>query len=411
MKNAILRGAPRPIVASVLVAGMLLGAAGRAPAGPLNPLDFASLGAFPTAPGAYTINTSGTPTLTEPNGTIITGVVSNGVAVFDFDSIDVPSGQVISGTGSLPAALLSRNGITVSGEIDFSAYYYRNPYVPGPGGGGGPGGIGNGGAGGSAFFREPYFYYSLYGGGGGGGFGGTGGAGGSVMSPPGTGIPPLLAAGGAGGGTYGNLWSQLQGGGNGGGTAGTTVDGFGGPGGGGGGAIELGAIGNVSISGSILANGADLSQGPVGPGGGSGGGIFLHGEGVTLTGLLSADGGSASPGGTFYPGPDAAVTVAGGGGGGGGQVLIAYGNGGFTDTYGTIDVSGGAAAAPARFSPFSPFPSRQAGSCSVPAVSSSWATVIGAMAGRQLPESADPSLTTAGCRVLFHPCSGFPTAV
>ena len=59
---------------------------------PLDPLDFLSLGAFPTAPGIYTLDTRGTtPTLSGPGGTF-TGVVSNGIAVFDFDSIVLGSG-------------------------------------------------------------------------------------------------------------------------------------------------------------------------------------------------------------------------------------------------------------------------------------------------------------------------------
>ena len=104
------------VTRSVAVLAVLVGGAGRAGAGPLNPLDFASLGAFPTAQGYYTFNTSGTPTLTEPGGTNLTGVVSNGIAVFDFDSINIsgpssgvgPPSQVFTATGSLPLALLSR---------------------------------------------------------------------------------------------------------------------------------------------------------------------------------------------------------------------------------------------------------------------------------------------------------------
>ena len=107
----------------VLLALLVLGSTGWASAGPLNPLDFASLGAFPTAMGTYTINTSGTPTLTEPDGTTLTGVISNGIAVFDFDSINVlgpiPS-RIFTATGSLPLALLSRTDATIAGLIDVS---------------------------------------------------------------------------------------------------------------------------------------------------------------------------------------------------------------------------------------------------------------------------------------------------
>ncbi|MGE5757003.1 MAG: hypothetical protein ACM35G_15035 [Planctomycetaceae bacterium] len=98
--------------------GLLFGAAGRAGAGPLDPNAFTSLGAFPGATGTYTVDTSGTPTLSGPGGTF-TGAVSNGVAVFDFDAINVVSGQTINGTGPMPAALLSHDAITVSGMINF----------------------------------------------------------------------------------------------------------------------------------------------------------------------------------------------------------------------------------------------------------------------------------------------------
>jgi len=344
MGVALLRVVSRSVVVAVLAVGLWLGAVGRVRADPLNPLDFPSLGAFPTAPGGYTIDTGGTPTLTGPGGTF-TGVVSHGVAVFDFNAINVVTGQVINGTGPLPAALLSRDGITISGGINFSGGNAPSPGgSPGPGGftsGGGPGG---GGAGGAAFVppSPSSGTVDLFGGGGGGGFGGTGGAGGSVgpLPPP---LPPAFASGGPGGGTYGNLLVQLQGGGGGGtsGAGGSFGPGFGGPGGGGGGAIELGAIDKVSISGSILADG--LGGIPVaGIGGGSGGGIFLHGEGVTLTGLLSARGGGGGPGGGFFPGASAAVDVGAGGGGGGGRVTILSGPGGFAESGATIDVTGGA---------------------------------------------------------------------
>ena len=118
MSITIMRLASWPAAILVLAIGLLLGAGGRAQAaGPLNPLDFASLGAFPTATGGYTIDTSGTPTLTEPNGTILTGVVSNGIAVFDFDLINVVGHSSFTVTGSLPLAFLSRTDATIAGQI------------------------------------------------------------------------------------------------------------------------------------------------------------------------------------------------------------------------------------------------------------------------------------------------------
>jgi hypothetical protein len=92
-------------------------------AGPLNPLDFPlSAGAFPTAAGGYTFDTSNL-TLTGPGITIpIQGSLSTtGVAVFDFNAITVGGDQTFVGTGSSPLALLSRGGVTVNGTIDVSA--------------------------------------------------------------------------------------------------------------------------------------------------------------------------------------------------------------------------------------------------------------------------------------------------
>ena len=59
---------------------------------PLDPLQFASLGAFPSTPDGYTFDTSGTPTLVGPSGTVATGVVFDNIAVFDFDSINTVNG-------------------------------------------------------------------------------------------------------------------------------------------------------------------------------------------------------------------------------------------------------------------------------------------------------------------------------
>jgi hypothetical protein len=56
----------------------------------LDPAQFASLGTFaPTQAGTYTV--TGT-TLTEPNGTTITGVVFHGIDVFTFNTISLANG-------------------------------------------------------------------------------------------------------------------------------------------------------------------------------------------------------------------------------------------------------------------------------------------------------------------------------
>jgi len=259
---------------------------------PLNPLDFLSLGAFPTAPGMYTIDTRGTtPTLSGPGGTF-SGVVSGGVAVFDFDSITIGNGQTLVNTAftvpaasPLPVALLSRSDATINGSVDVSALLYFG----GPGGGNGSPGSGGPGAGGpgGSFYDPGPPNIEYVGGGGGGGFGGSGGAGGSISLNGVPGNPG--ASGGAGGGTYGDLVQQLQGGSAGGSTSG----GFGG-GGGGGGAIEIGAVDTLTIGGIISADGGSFGSphtDGTGSGGGSGG-ILLHANSVTLSGTLSATGGS-----------------------------------------------------------------------------------------------------------------------
>lgn len=305
-----------------LTLGLLLAPAGRVQAGPLNPLDFASLGAFPTASGSYIFDTSGTPTLIGPGGNVIeTGVVSNGIAVFDFDSISVTgSQQFLGGNGALPLALLSRSdaSIATGGLIDVSGTVSTSG-PPAAMGGPGSVGIGDGLAGGSNT--------GSYGGGGGGGFGGPGGAGSAQGTAP----------GGAGGTAYGNPGVQLQGGSSGGNSGGVDSHPYG-LGGGGGGAIELGAVGAITIAGNIYANASPSSTLGNGGGGGSGGAIFLHAQSVDLSGWLLAMGGEG--GSAFSEGGPGGFQVGAGGGGGGGRVTI-LGQFTMTGSNPMIDVSGG----------------------------------------------------------------------
>jgi hypothetical protein len=272
---------------SVAVLAVLVGAAGRAGAGPLNPLDFASLGAFPTTGGTYYFDTDGpNPTLGVVGGPSVTGVVSGGIAVFDFNAITVGAAQTFIGIGSMPVAFLSRGDATIDGTMNVSATANQTYSVPGPGGFGSASGPGAGSPGSSLIYINSF---SDPGGGGFGGRGGNGGAGYSVGMPPVYYLSP--SGGGQGGGSYGNLAASLQGGSGGGNYY---LRGYTGYGGSGGGAIEIGAIGRISVGGSILANGSSGNGG-----GGSGGGIFLHGASVTLSssGVLSAQGGNGYGGG------------------------------------------------------------------------------------------------------------------
>ncbi len=277
----------------------LTGPAGAKP--PLCVTDFDSLGAFPSTPGTYMVNTSGTPTLQTPDGTVITGVVAEKIAVFTFDGILIGNGMTLTASGDRPLALLSYSDVTLAGigsiNVSGTAGSGGNPGHGGPGGGDGDSGRGAGGSGSGGS------------GGSGGGFGGAGG-------------------GTSGGRAYGNLLRSLKGG-SGGGRSSLG-------GGGGGGAIEIVALGDISVGGAgILAmggsGGSNTARGSSGGGGGgSGGGILLKGDSIEINSILAAQGGRG--GSTRNGGP--------GSGGGGGRVLILYGAGGVGGT-GTIDISGG----------------------------------------------------------------------
>jgi hypothetical protein len=301
--KAVLRLLFVPVM--TIIPGLL--APSSAPAGLINPDSFTSLGAFPTLAGTYTVNTSGTPTITAPDGSKIIGVdytdsPGHVVAVFDFSSISLQSSQTLNASGnaigSAPLVLLSQGDATIAGTIDASG----SPYGAGAGGGG----YGTSGAGQSG---------NLPSAGSGGGFGTAG-----QPNQPGTvsgyfgnffGSGPIPAV--PGGSTYGDLSVSLVGGSP------------GGNGGAPGGAVELGAVGNLSVlaGGQILANGNPT---PVQlEGGGSGGGIFLHASNVYIdpASVIMADGGIGGSGATFYGGNLLEIGGA-GGSGGGGRILIEY---------------------------------------------------------------------------------------
>ena len=145
------------------------------PGSMLNPLDYASLGAFPTGQGTYQFNTSGVPTLTGP-GVRIEGIVVDLVAVFVFDDIRIPPEMVVNSVGSRPLALLSRRSVMVEGPVTVWA--------------------------GESFRGVGDDSFSSPGGGGGGGFGGAGGSGWDYDGG-------LSAYGGT---PYGDILMELQGG-------------------------------------------------------------------------------------------------------------------------------------------------------------------------------------------------------
>lgn len=307
----------------------------------LDPTTFPPLGVSPfTQDGIYTIDASmnsPNPTLNGPGFTTpIQGVFhspSSGsvaddeIAVFTFDSIDIPAGVTVKGTqnaDSRPIALLSQGSVTLHGLVDVSGATgsdrNRSTNVGGAGGAAGPGGGGGGGGGeGDSEDGIPV------------GVGGSGGAGfvsGSAGADPGANAGGDGGGGffgGAGGTAYGDLSVRLQGG-SGGGGGGTTISGAGG--GGGGGAVEIGSVAALTLAGSVHANGGaggnDFRDG----GGGAGGGILVHGSAVTLgcSAGLRAAGGSGD-------------TI--GGGGGGGRVHIVADGTITGDPTASVNVSGG----------------------------------------------------------------------
>jgi hypothetical protein len=247
------------------------------------------------------------------------------VLVFTFSGFSLNPGVSITFTNyvdNLGVAFLSQGDMTISGVISASGE---------SGGGAGEGGWGTGGQSG-----------------GGGGYGGSGGFG--LPSPD---NPP-------GGGTYSPDVTSGLACGSSGGTGGSCpiVDAPGGPGGSGGGAVQLAALGSLSVTGSILVNGSDgedTAPGGSAPsvyttaewgsgGGGSGGCILLQAGNVTINSgaTLSANGASGGQSGAYRIGTPT-YPIEGfeneGGGGGGGRVVVAYLESGINN--GTITVSAG----------------------------------------------------------------------
>ncbi|HEV3166539.1 MAG TPA: hypothetical protein VGZ22_21115, partial [Isosphaeraceae bacterium] len=269
------------IEVGLVVAIVVVAWGGCVEAEPLNPDAFASLAAFPTAPGSYEFGTDPNNPIFVGPGVSLSGVIYHGLAVFDFDSVTIGNGMIVKSWGTaLPLVVLSRSDFTITGtgQFDVSGFGTGTIYSSLPGVGGGHGGIQlisspNGlGAGWGPGGGQPGMTHAfIFGAGGGGGFGGHGGTGGD-------GGPPF--SGGPGGAAVQtDLFHQLQGGSGGG--AGSQG------GGGGGGAVEIGAVRSITIGGGgLLAGGGDGGLGSAvndghgggGGGGGSGGVVFLHAD-------------------------------------------------------------------------------------------------------------------------------------
>lgn len=101
-------------------------------------------------------------------------------------------------------------------------------------------------------------------------------------------------------------------------------------GGAGGGGVKLETPGTLTVSGSIIADGANGYYAYRGPGGGAGGSIWLIATNLAGAGLVQADGGDV-PGNSGYSDN--------GGGGGGGRIALYYTSNTFS---GTVAARGGA---------------------------------------------------------------------
>jgi Ca2+-binding RTX toxin-like protein len=307
----------------------------------IDPLDYAvnSNGNF-TASADITINTT-TGTWSDGFNTFTSVLVDRGthfVRAFVFNNFELGDAFKLTAVGDKPLAILAQGNIIINGDIDLRPQAtgltggFDNQHIPGAGGG-------EGGERGS----DPDFFTSLTGrpaagapanSGGQVGNSGEGGSGGGHGGAGGDGSADIFNNVAPGGVAYGDLVASgvIQGGS--GGAAGFFTGGGLNPGGGdGGGGIELAALGDVTVgaTGNILADGleGEISGLVAGGGGGAGGGIFIHGEDVTVNGTLSADGGAGGN------------NVGGGGGGGGGRILVAELAAGSTAAP-TIALAGGA---------------------------------------------------------------------
>ena len=209
------------------------------------------------------------------------------VGVFDFSSINIGSGVAVNITGTNALALLSQSSANIAATLSVDGSGAEGD----TGGAGGPGGFagGNGGSN-PANGQGP-------------------GGGGSNGSP---------------GATYGNLDTALYGGSGGGGA--------GGGGNGGGGALDITAVGSLTVA-DINAIGGGGGDAMESGGGGSGGGIILSGSTVSDSANVFAygmagghaslgAGGGGSFGGVGLSGTSNADGYNFGGEGGNGQILV-----------------------------------------------------------------------------------------
>ena len=231
--------------------------------------------------------------------TTTTTVTPPASGVFNFTTVNIPSGVAVRFTknaANTPVTILASGDVTIAGTIDVSG-------APGGGGSGQTLMVPNGGRGGP------------------GGFDGGSGANGIVSTTGGTGlgpggggggVPGILAGGGGfgtagpsncsgigGGPAYGTATLVPLIGGSGGGGGFTDFGRTGGGGGGGGGAVLIASSGTITLTGTVLASGANGSPpngGLDGGAGGSGGAVRLVATTIAGSGgTIDARGGGGSP--------------------------------------------------------------------------------------------------------------------
>ena len=209
------------------------------------------------------------------------------MGVFVASRFAVPASTTWTARGSRALVLFAAE-IHVVGTIDVGA----NDHVAGP----------HGTPGGTDQLRAacegqtgPFKFSIAAGAGGGGGGGATSGGAGGATAADGSGS----TAGGPGGVSCAQPSTIPLRGGNGGGpggTEGSTV--MGGAGGGGGGALALVGMARVEIEGTVAtpgAGGQTIAGGSGGGGGGAGGALFVESLDVTIAGSVTANGGGGGP--------------------------------------------------------------------------------------------------------------------
>jgi hypothetical protein len=242
------------------------------------------------------------------------------LAVLHLGDWTVTATATVRVVGNRPLVVISSGDIRLQGRIDAGA----RDLSPGPGGAGPGQGDGAGGNGGHIGLQDS---------GGGGAGHGNNGARGSIGCIDGCGGPDE-PAGGVAGTTSGDATVTVLTGGSGGGAGGTAGAPSGcaqSPGGAGGGAVQLYAVGTITMDsgGGILAGGGGGVGGrasggcdsTAGGGGGAGGVIYLQAARIELAGTLAANGGGGGGGalnfvsGEFGDNGDLSATPAAGGSG------------------------------------------------------------------------------------------------